>query len=130
MSRNNYLTIEQFHRLNWACVPLTEAFDSPPYLVGSVLERPDYKDVDLRLILDDTRFAAMFGDTDPVAWFLNPLLLVLNVAISNWLTTTTGLPVDFQFQAFSTQEHGPRNPLGRRRSGSAPFEFTPFPESA
>jgi len=60
----SYLSPPDFHRLNWACLPITEAFGTPPYLVGSSLTRPDFRDIDLRLILDDEAFDRMFSVSD------------------------------------------------------------------
>ncbi len=72
-------------------------FHSHPYLVGSCLDKRDYRDVDVRLILDDDQFAAWFpedhDDNRPT-----PRLKGLNVAMSVWAQKVTGLPVDFQFQ--------------------------------
>ena len=108
----SYLSPPDFHRLNWACVPIREAFGDPPYLVGSALTRPDYRDVDLRLILDDERHEQLFGDASP------RLRLFLGCAISDWLARMTGLPIDFQFQSMTeanVPEHGMRNPMGMPR---------------
>ncbi len=58
----SYLSVPDFQRLNWACRPVTEAFGHPPYLVGSALTRPDFRDIDLRLILDDDRMRQMFAE--------------------------------------------------------------------
>lgn len=107
----SYLSPPDFHRLNWACVPVYEAFGNPPYLVGSALTRPDYRDVDLRLILDDDRCIELFRDSPR-------LQLFLGCAISDWLARMTGLPVDFQIQSMTeanVPEHGPRNPMGMPR---------------
>jgi len=39
--------------LTGACRPIAAAFGGTTYLVGSVLQRPDFRDIDIRLILDD-----------------------------------------------------------------------------
>lgn len=104
----SYLSPPDFHRLNWACVPVHQAFGDPPYLVGSVLTRPDYRDVDLRLILADERCEEMFRDSPR-------LRLFLNCAVSDWIARATGLPVDFQLQSMTeanVPEHGLRNAMG------------------
>ena len=109
----SYLTVPDFHRLNWARVPIAQAFGETPYLVGSVLTRPDYRDVDLRLILDDDRHAELFPADGP-----RTLRLFLGCAVSDWLARMTGLPIDFQFQSMAeanVPEHGLRNPMGLRR---------------
>ncbi|MBD3784579.1 MAG: hypothetical protein IE926_16790, partial [Micrococcales bacterium] len=50
------------HRLDLACSPIRRAFPSyGPVLVGSVNQRADYRDVDVRVILADKDFDRMFG---------------------------------------------------------------------
>src|SRR5690242_8007878 len=100
MSRFNYLGPAQHLRLDVACAPIRDAFDNAPMLVGSVLERPDFRDVDVRLMVDDDEYERMFGDVanDPRAAMR---ALLINSALSDWLAHTTGLPVDFQFQPVS-----------------------------
>lgn len=71
-----------------------------PFLVGSALKHKDFRDVDIRLIMDDDAFAEMFplqpadprGKNNDHYWEL-----VCN-AISEWLRQRTGLPIDFQIQ--------------------------------
>ena len=55
-----HLEAPALDRLDLASVVVREIFDTPPYLVGSCLERPDYRDVDIRVILDDDRYAQLF----------------------------------------------------------------------
>jgi hypothetical protein len=89
-SRASYLTVAQAFNLNHACRALTAAgYDT--YQVGSSLDRPDYRDVDLRALLQNAEFDAMFEGN-------KERLHLLNVAISEWLAARTGLPIDFQFQ--------------------------------
>lgn len=57
--RFNYLGPAEMLRLDTACAPIRDAFDAHPYLVGSVLDRPDYRDVDVRLVRDDDHFDDM-----------------------------------------------------------------------
>jgi hypothetical protein len=120
----SYLSPHQMRRLDLACAPVRKAFpDYGPYLVGSVLERPDYRDVDVRVILRDKKFDRMFpkatvhgdaGAHDDVRWTF------LCSAISHWLTDVSGLPVDFQIQrmteanAYEKYQGKFRNPLGVR----------------
>lgn len=109
----SYLSPPDFHRLNWACLPITQAFGEPPYLVGSVLTRPDFRDIDLRLILADDVVKRMFGDHPQAR-------LLLNIALSDLIAkaATAMRPIDFQIQSMTeanVPEHGPRNPLGIRR---------------
>ena len=108
--RKSYLTTRDVHSLHQACVPINDAFGTPPYLVGSSTERADYRDVDLRLMLPDDEYDAMFsGERGARRWSLTCWL------ISDWLHRQTGLPVDFQIQRRSDanyQHPKPRNPMG------------------
>jgi hypothetical protein len=67
------------------------------YIVGSALERPDWRDVDVRLIMTDDEFAREFPNAGR-HWEHDPKWLLLTVSISQWLSKQSGLPVDFQFQ--------------------------------
>ena len=106
-NRMCWLTVPEMHRLNGACLDLVRVFDSCPFLVGSVLHRADFHDVDVRLMLPDKKFHRMFRDN---AW-----LKMANAAVSAQLEVATGLPIDFQFQD-TTQANaefsGPRHALG------------------
>ncbi len=89
------------------------------YVVGSTLERPDWRDVDVRMILDDDEFAKLFPNVDlkngAAVWEFDPRWLLLNVAITDWLRKHTGLPVDFQMQprTFANERHKKkRNAVG------------------
>lgn len=110
--RCTFLSPPDLHRLDWACRPVARAFGTPPYLVGSALTRPDFRDIDLRLILDDERFAEVFaGQSD--------LLLLVNVALSDLIERSAGqrAPIDFQIQSMTEANvpgHGIRNPMGLR----------------
>lgn len=116
-ARANYLTVEQAFVLNEACRIVREAFDDISYgvyHVGSSLYRPDWRDVDVRCIVEPEKFEMLFGPTDS-----SPTLKFLNVAISGYLRERTGLPVDFQFQhqkransEFSTHAGHARSALG------------------
>jgi len=59
---------------------ITDCIGETPYLVGSVLERPDYRDVDVRIMLDDEPFIAMFGGAgtvrEPEGAVVNPDVIV------------------------------------------------------
>lgn len=68
------------------------------YVVGSCLERQDWRDVDVRMILSDEAFSRLFPDAADGAWEFDSRWLLLTTAISDWLRKQTGLPVDFQFQ--------------------------------
>lgn len=88
------------------------------YLVGSALDRPDWRDIDVRLIMADEEFAALFPDAGPVEhhrWEFDARWLLLTTAISDRLSKATGLPVDFQFQPQShanTRHKKRRSALG------------------
>lgn len=99
--RVTYLSVLELHRLDQACRPLAEAFGSPPYLVGSVNERPDFRDVDVRAILTDEEYDRLTV----------PEWSVLGIAVSAYLRDATGLPMDFQFQRMT--EANERHPMKR-----------------
>lgn len=89
------------------------------YLVGSVLQRPDWRDVDIRLMLTDEAFAVEFPNAGQ-HWEHDAKWLLLTTAISKHLMMATGgLPIDFQFQP-STEANkrhkGHRNAIGLRMS--------------
>ena len=86
---NGYITRAQLWTLDEACKPLRATFpDYGPYLVGSVMERPTFRDVDVRLILSDEQYDRLTDDE----WGL------LGFITSRHLVAVTGLPIDFQFQ--------------------------------
>lgn len=111
MARKSYLTTAQIAILNDACIPVAEAFDSHPYLVGSATERPDYRDVDLRLILADEDFDH---------WFQGRVMLwsLVCLTIGQHLRAVTGMPIDFQIQrrTEANEKHPTthRHPMGMR----------------
>lgn len=126
MKRVNWLPAPHFFNLNMACLPLERAFDqlagetghSGCYLVGSCLRKRDYRDVDVRLMLDDATYARLFGDSADRP-DLNPLWAILCSSIGLWLSQQSGLPVDFQIQQmtmanaeFSRRSGCDRHPLG------------------
>lgn len=114
-TRACYLGPVQRNRLEAAVAPINEAFDSMCYLVGSCLTRPDYRDVDVRLILDDADFARLFGPRlDQQYSRATALWTSLATTYSRDLTVLTGLPIDFQIQAMSVAnewEKGERHAL-------------------
>lgn len=104
------------HRLDLACKHISEVFGgfSGPYLVGSVQERTagPGSDVDLRLILADEEYDALFAGTP------DGFATLLDFALSAYVREMTGLPIDFQVQRMTeaNDRHAgkQRNPLGRR----------------
>lgn len=114
MSRSCHLSTLELHELDEACAPFLAAFGEHPYLVGSASNRSDFRDVDVRLILADDEFDALFAEREGL-WAL------LSRLGSSHLRSKTGLPVDFQIQRRSeaNEKFGdlgvtPRNPLGNR----------------
>jgi hypothetical protein len=118
MNRVSYLTPHQMRRLDAACHPIWVAY-STPYLVGSVNERPDYRDVDVRCLLDPDQYDRMFDQPEgDGASHNDPRWQLLCMALSGELSRATGLNIDFQFQrtpeANEASQGKPRNPLGLR----------------
>jgi len=106
-----YLTATQFTRLNDVCVPVRAAFGHGPYLVGSATEHAGFRDVDLRVIMPDDEFDALFAGRAMV-WSITCQ------AISHMLADWSGLPIDFQIQRMTEANEkypdGPRHPMGLR----------------
>lgn len=103
--------------LEEACRHVAEAFGAYRgvagiYVVGSCLERPDWRDIDVRLIMEDADFAALFPNAGN-HWEHDARWLLLTVAISERLSRQTGLPIDFQFQP---QTHANKCHKGRRNA--------------
>lgn len=111
--RANFVPAPQFFALNHCCKLINDAFDSLGcYLVGSALRTKDFRDVDVRYIMDDAAYDRLFRVEQ--GW-LNPMWSLLCTAISIWLSQQTGLPVDFQIQrqTRANAEHdGKRAALG------------------
>lgn len=81
-----------------------------PYHVGSSLYRPDYRDVDVRVILDDDTHSDLSSIVS---------IPRLNVCLSLWGERVTGLLIDCQVQQrtaaneqYSQKANHRRNPLG------------------
>lgn len=97
------------------------AFGHLPYLVGSAARGKTWRDVDVRLMLPDDEFDALFPDhTSPGRtdgrWSL------LCAAISELGKLRTGLPIDFQIQRTSDANalhDGIRHALGMHTSWTA-----------
>lgn len=100
--------------LELECQILNRAFDGQCYLVGSALERSDWRDVDVRMMMDDDAFAALFPHAGE-QWEFDARRLLMTTCISKRLSDATGLHVDFQFQPqthANARHKGPRNALG------------------
>ncbi|MFF7880995.1 hypothetical protein ACH40F_08045 [Streptomyces sp. NPDC020794] len=100
---------------------IDEAFGHLPYLVGSAARGKTWRDVDVRLMLPDDEFDALFPDhTAPGRcdgkWAL------LCAAISELGKQRTGLPIDFQIQRTTEANElygGVRHALGLYSKWSA-----------
>jgi hypothetical protein len=118
----NYIGAPACFLLEQACQHVAAAFGGYGlYQVGSSLERPDWRDVDLRFILDDEEFARLFPDAGE-HWEFDPRWLLLTTSISARLSQQTGLPIDFQFQPMShanKRHNKPRNAVGLRIAKSS-----------
>lgn len=100
--RANYLPAPHYFALNQAATLINAAFGVfGCYLVGSALERQNYRDVDVRLILEDAAYDRWFGPSSgqhESGGVHDPLWSLLCLAVSEWLKAQTCLPVDFQIQ--------------------------------
>ena len=113
--RASYVPAPHFYNLNQACHLINKAFASygfGTYLVGSSCERRDYRDVDVRYIMDDASYDRMFRSQD--GWY-NSLWSLMCTSISLWLSKQSDLPIDFQIQrqTQANEKHsGQRQALG------------------
>jgi hypothetical protein len=111
-NRTDLLTTTEMFHLDQACQLITKAFGGEcPYLVGTagLGGASSYRDVDVRLMLDDEEFAAACPTRE--RWEL------LCLSVGAYLSQRTGLPIDFQIQlAAVANERFPR-PLGRNPLG-------------
>lgn len=101
--RGDYLHKDAAFRLTMAARTIREAYPESVgvFIVGSVMERPDYRDVDVRCILPDDAFDHLFPgvhdrETTGEPW--HPRFSLLCFSITAWLRHMTDLPIDFQFQ--------------------------------
>ena len=85
-----------YKSLEHALMIVEAAFGETPWLVGSATTDPDYRDVDIRVILKDERFNELFGHGVPYGF--NPFWSLVTTAISEYLESRTELPIDFQIQ--------------------------------
>lgn len=113
--RANYLPAPAAFMLNMACIPLAEAFGHCVFLVGSAMERRDYRDVDVRAMVSDEMWERLFPGVLPGSARFDPLWSIFCSSVSLYLSQQTGLPIDFQVQQQSyanTTEKGQRCALG------------------
>jgi hypothetical protein len=116
----NYVGAPAIFALELACGDICAAFNGYGcFLVGSALSRQDWRDVDVRFIMEDQEFAALFPSAGQ-HWEQDIHWLLLTVSISERLSKITGLPIDFQFQPqthANERHHGPRHAIGIRIKG-------------
>ena len=122
--------------LEQVCKQVREAFSDPDeyvgmFVVGSCLERADWRDVDVRMMMSDKAFARLFPNAildHGAAWEFDPRWILLTVSISKWMSEQTGLPIDFQFQTmtYANEKHkGRRHSVGLRYvTGPTPLPKT------
>lgn len=70
------------------------------YHVGSSMgeNKKDWRDVDIRLMLDDEEWSKLFGDLDPKLCHSSKKWENLCIVFSHYGRHLTGLPIDFQIQ--------------------------------
>lgn len=115
--RECYVGSPGWFLLNQACLAVHLAFGTVPYLVGSAVERRDFRDVDVRVMLADVEYERLFpGALKLGNPRVHPLWSLLCSSISLQLGQATRLRVDFQVQPDSVAQtrYGkrPRIPLG------------------
>jgi hypothetical protein len=119
------LSPRQMFLLDEACKPIAEVF-AMPYLVGTAVSRQVYRDVDVRLILDDGEYGNLHKAVGRLG------LAFLGIAIGEYLAARTGLPIDFQIQQQTAANYhhpeGMRNPLGCRTLGNYKGDAPPIEE--
>lgn len=81
-------------KLAAACILVEQALQETCYMVGSATNKRDFRDVDVRVIMNDDKFDTLFG---PHTHF-KPFQVLFSISVSTWLKEVTGLPVDFQVQ--------------------------------
>jgi hypothetical protein len=119
----NFIRGARYFKLNIACRTINKLIDGEGfcYLVGSALERPDFNDVDVRYIMQDELFARVFDGIDVANPQRHGIWSLLCFTVSEWLSTETGLNVDFQVQQ-RTRANAEHN---KPRSGLGHTEFYP-----
>ena len=108
-ARAIYLRVDEVRRLDHWCESLLKAFEPcTVYLVGSVQDHADWRDVDVRVVVNDERLSGT----------LLMKLPDLNMLLSQWGQQQTGLPIDCQVQSRTEcrAHDGTRNPRGVKRA--------------
>lgn len=123
-----YVGVPTIFKLELACQTIEAAFCTHEkfagvYLVGSSLERPDFRDVDVVCMLDDDTFAKLFPDATfsrgkgAASFEFDARWQLMTVMMSDWLTGQIGMQVDFKFQPMTwanAHHSGHRQALGLR----------------
>jgi hypothetical protein len=115
----HYLAAQPYLALNRAVGIVDRGLDTlGTYLVGSCLERVDFRDVDVRTMMTDEAYDKLFpggesGTESDAFWSL------LCESIGAYLTQATGLPVDFQIQRMTEANALHPGPGGRNALSSA-----------
>jgi hypothetical protein len=122
-TRSTFLIQSEFDRLEDWCRMVRVLFGRSfgPFLVGSVTERADYRDVDIRVLMHDEDFDAVFRGRLEAVRFLNR-------AVSIWGQQETGLPIDFQVQRQTEANEEfprPRKAMGIRDWSQIPTSGVP-----
>ena len=119
MQKANYIGAPRVFTLELACKQINEAFGGfGCFLVGSSIQRADWRDVDIRLILPDDQFRNLFPDSE-INYELDCRWLILSSSLSMFLSKVSGLPVDFQIQPqtkANLQHTGQRHAIGLSNS--------------
>jgi hypothetical protein len=103
------------------------AFGEIPYHVGSSLRGKKWRDVDVRLILDDEQYAAA-GFGNPLQPHENGKWSALCAAFSELGRKMTGLPIDFQIQqrTFANKTYSPKTGHCRSALGFVELRMGPY----
>lgn len=122
-----YVGAPAVFKLELACQHINAAFGGGEnysgccYLVGSALDDPEWRDVDVRFIMEDKEFQRLFPNVDlahgNAIWEFDPRWLLINSSLSDWMRKQTDLPIDFQIQpqSFANERHSkPRSAMGLR----------------
>jgi len=124
-NRPHYIGAPEFFHLDLLCRVINDAFGEYGYgtfLVGSSLQRRDFRDVDVRFIMADVEFDRFFPEVAGASagcWSRCSAWSLVCGAISEWLAKRSGLPIDFQIQRMTeanAEFPGERNALGVFRS--------------
>jgi hypothetical protein len=99
-----YLKLNHFGRV------VGEFFDETAYLVGSAVKGKGWRDVDVRIMLADEAYEALFGALPDRPRCLNLKWNAACLAFTALGKEMTGLPIDFQIdgQTEANEKYGDR----------------------